>query len=220
MSTVATETYRVDIPLERIVRVLRDPTVLAAAVATADASARMASVVRSPAGTTIMFGDLEGFTPLAERIGDLAVARVVRELDTLVDAVVDDHGGVRVTSAGDGFMAVFSEAGAALHAAAALQQSLVDAPARMRIGVHTGPVVAIPAPGRAGDVVGRSVIVAARIVDAAAGGEVLVSAATFDGVATAHEFRFDGHRTLALKGLTEHHRVAALRWRHTTGGSR
>src|SRR5207245_4780573 len=107
---------------------------------------------------------------------------VVRSLDSIVHDALDPDRGHRTKSAGDGFMAVFAEPAAALRSAGRIQRSLIDGaptgvPVRMRIGVHTGPVVRIRAANGAYDVVGRSVNLASRITDAARGGEVLVSSA-------------------------------------------
>ncbi|HZQ85706.1 MAG TPA: adenylate/guanylate cyclase domain-containing protein [Acidimicrobiales bacterium] len=220
MGVAATETYHVDIPLDRIVRVLRDPLALAAAVSNADAGLRLDAMLAGDTGVTIVFGDLEGFTPLAERIGDLAAARLLHGLDVMVREVVSAAGGQRLTSAGDGFMAVFPSPAAALRAALALQEHVDgDAPgARMRIGVHTGPVVGIRPADRLGDVVGLNVIVASRIADAARGGEVLVSAEVVDAVAGDVGFRFACHRSIVLKGLGGRHAVAELVWERPSGG--
>jgi class 3 adenylate cyclase len=80
------------------------------------------------------------------------------------------------------------------------------APRRLRahIGVHVGEVI------REGDdFFGRTVILAARVGAAAAGGEVLVSedARRAVGAATA----FDTSRTIKLKGLSGRHRVFPVR---------
>lgn len=220
MGALATETYHVDIPLERIVRVLRDPIVLAAAVSNADAAERLDAILAASRAITIMFGDLEGFTPLAERVGDLAAARLIHHLDLMVQEVVSSTGGQRLTSAGDGFMAVFPSPVAALRAAIALQGHVEGgAPAaRMRIGVHTGQVVGVRPADRMGDVVGLNVIVASRIADAARGGQVLVSAEVVDAVGGQDDFRFVGRRSIVLKGLAGCHEVADLAWERPSGG--
>lgn len=220
MGGAVTETYHVNIPLERIVRVLRDPIVLAAAVFNADAAAQLDAMLAAGSAVTIMFGDLEGFTPLAERVGDLVAARLLCDLDVIVQEVVFATGGQRLTSAGDGFMAVFPSPVAALRAATALQEHVESgaSAARMRIGVHTGPVVGIRPADRLGDVVGLNVIVASRIADAACGGQVLVSAEVVDAVAGQADFRFAGRRSIVLKGLAGCHEVAGLAWERPSGG--
>ena len=84
---------------------------------------------------------------------------------------------------------------------------------RMRIGVHTGPVVRIRAANGACDVVGRSVNLASRITDAARGGEVLVSSAVRRLTEPLGEFRFHRERRLGLKGLGGLHEIVELAWR-------
>jgi adenylate cyclase len=162
---------------------------------------------------TIMFGDVEGFTPLTERLGDRAAADILLDLDAVVRAALDAHGGHRTISAGDGFTAVFADPADGLRAATEVQRALAGAAARMRIGVHTGPVLRLRAADGASDVVGRSVIVASRICDAARGGQVLVSSAVRRPTETLDEFRFRRRRRLLLKGLAGRYEVVELAWK-------
>lgn len=148
--------------------------------------------------------------------------------ETLVELAF--HGGQRVKSMGDGFMAVFAEPAPALRSACRTQESLAevarasdctsardrtDVAIRMRMGVHTGQVVPMRAANGATDLVGRSVILASRIAAAATGGQVLVSAAVRRLTDPLREFRFLADRHLTLKGLMGLHRVAELDWRAT-----
>lgn len=64
----------------------------------------------------------------------------------------------------------------------------------VRIGIHAGNAKA-----EAGDSFGRTVVLAARIANAANGGEVLVSEVVQVGLDGA--FALDGARSLTLKGL-------------------
>src|SRR5205085_9061256 len=88
-------------------------------------------------------------------------------------------GGVEVNTQGDSFFAVFRDAPAAVRASVAAQRGLAahewpsPAPLRVRMGLHTGEGV------RGGDdYVGIDVHRAARIADAAHGGQVLISRST------------------------------------------
>jgi class 3 adenylate cyclase len=225
-----TESFTVPVSLERVLRVLRDPAVLSAAVAGTDAQAQIDRVLGTSRDVTIVFGDIEGFTPLSERLGDQGIADMLRTHERIVDNTLASHGGQRVKSMGDGFMAVFAEPAAALRSARRIQESLSaldrssdGAPARarlgvavrMRMGVHTGRVVPMRSANGARDLVGRSVVLASRIAGAATGGQVLVSAAVRQHTDPFREFRFLADRHLILKGLTGVHRVAELDWRAT-----
>jgi class 3 adenylate cyclase len=76
----------------------------------------------------------------------------------------------------------------------------------MRIGMHSGN-----AKTEAGDFFGRTVVVAARVASAAAGGEILASQAV--------QKRLDGavplgaSRSLSLKGLVGHQTVFPVLWK-------
>ena len=212
------DTFILPVPFDRVVRMLRDPDALLTALTGADAAAELDRELGTVGCATIMFGDIEGFTPLTERLGDRTAAEVVRSLDSIVHDALDPDRGHRTKSAGDGFMAVFAEPAAALRSAGRIQRSLIDGaptgvPVRMRIGVHTGPVVRIRAANGAYDVVGRSVNLASRITDAARGGEVLVSSAVRRLTEPLGEFRFHRERRLGLKGLGGLHEIVELAWR-------
>lgn len=209
---IRSESFTVAIPLPRLLRALSDPGALAIALETADAAVAIGRVLRRQREVTIMFGDIEDFTPLTERLGDQAAATVLADHDRVVGAAITEHGGLAVSSAGDGFMGIFDRAGPALRSAHDIQSALAvtdgGAATRVRIGIHVGPVVPSRSINGTHDLVGRSVIIASRIAHTAAGGEVLVSDAVFQ--AAGPEFHFRNERTLRLKGLAGQHRVAEL----------
>jgi predicted ATPase/class 3 adenylate cyclase len=132
-----------------------------------------------PTGTvTFLFTDIEGSTGLLQALGDRYGA-VLDEHAAILRRAVADHGGVEVSTHGDAFFVVFTSPPAAVRAAVAAQRALTAhdwspaPPVRVRMGVHTGE-------GTLGgdDYVGIDVHRAARIADAAHGGQVIVSDAT------------------------------------------
>jgi predicted ATPase/class 3 adenylate cyclase len=132
-----------------------------------------------PTGTvTFLFTDIEGSTGLLQALGD-GYAAVLDEHAAILRRAIADHGGVEVSTHGDAFFAVFTSPTAAVRAAVAAQRGLAAhdwspaPPVRVRVGVHTGE-------GTLGgdDYVGLDVHRAARIADAAHGGQVIVSDAT------------------------------------------
>jgi len=137
-------------------------------------------VVRgAPSGTvTFLFTDVEGSTSLWEREPEAMRAGLARH-DELVRSVLADHGGHVFSTAGDAFAAAFASPIDAVRAALAIQDDLAaepwptSTPIVVRIGLHTGT-----ADERHGDYFGPTLNRAARIMGIAAGGEVLVSAAT------------------------------------------
>ncbi|MEM9656587.1 MAG: adenylate/guanylate cyclase domain-containing protein, partial [Actinomycetota bacterium] len=79
---------------------------------------------------------------------------------------------------------------------------------RVRMGLHTGEALV----GDDGDIFGRHVIMAARVANLAAGGEVLASLVVNLIAAGDDAYRF-GPPTLAqLKGLPGHHTVYEFLW--------
>jgi predicted ATPase/class 3 adenylate cyclase len=127
---------------------------------------------------TFVFADLESSTRLWERSPDAMPAAVERHDDILRNAVVGRRGRV-VKITGDGLMAVFASADAAVEAACEAQLALQrepwedTGPLRVRMGIHTGEAHA-----RANDYYGPTVNRAARIMATAHGGQVLLSAVT------------------------------------------
>ncbi|MCI0424567.1 MAG: tetratricopeptide repeat protein, partial [Actinobacteria bacterium] len=127
---------------------------------------------------TFLFTDIEGSTRIVSSVGEEWVPTLERH-DTLVAGAVEEHGGVVVKNEGDAFFAVFTTATDALGAAVEAQRRLNEEPwpetaqVRVRMGIHTGS-------GTLGgaDYVGIDVHRAARITDAAHGGQVVMSEPT------------------------------------------
>jgi predicted ATPase/class 3 adenylate cyclase len=135
-----------------------------------------------PAGTvTFLLTDIEGSTRLWETVPDVMEVALERH-NRLLTGVIEDRGGVVVTSRGEGdsFFAVFPSAVAAIEAAGACQLRLgtEDWPAgaslRVRMGLHTGEARA-----RGSDRIDHAPINrCARVKAAAHGGQVLVTQTT------------------------------------------
>lgn len=169
----------------------------------------------APEGTvTIMFSDIEGFTPMTERLGDHQANRLLQEHYRLVRAQLVDHDGFEVKVHGDGFMVAFSSASRALRCAKAIQAAQRQwnganpaEPMRVRMGLHTGEAIR-----DADDFLGTTVNLANRIASAARGEEILVSALLRELCASTGEFAFDDGNIMELKGLSQPHKVYAVRW--------
>jgi class 3 adenylate cyclase len=125
---------------------------------------------------TFLFTDIEGSTALLQRVGGDVYARVLADHHGLIRSALDWHGGREVSTAGDGFFAVFSSPRACLAAALDMQQALGaqawpgSEQVRVRMGVHAGEAEQTTA-----GLVGLDVHRAARIEAVAHGGQVLVS---------------------------------------------
>jgi predicted ATPase/class 3 adenylate cyclase len=128
-----------------------------------------------PTGTvTFLFTDVEGSTLLLRELGD-RYGDVLQEHHRVLRAVWTRHGGVEVDTAGDAFFVAFERADDACAAALAAQEALRSTPLRVRIGLHTGAPLLTEA-----GYVGIDVHRAARIADAAHGGQVVVSRVTHE----------------------------------------
>jgi predicted ATPase/class 3 adenylate cyclase len=131
-----------------------------------------------PIGTvSFLFTDIEGSTSLWERDPG-AMRRALGRHDEIVRDSVAAHGGYMFATGGDGFGVAFGSPEAAVAAALEAQRGLVGEvwpsglDLRVRMGVHTGV-----AHERGGDYFGPTLNRAARLMSAAHGGQLVVSAA-------------------------------------------
>lgn len=152
---------------------------------------------------TVVFTDIVGSTALSAEMGDAAWSRVVAEHFADLRTAAEATGGTVVKTLGDGGMFTFETGGAALNAALAMRNAHGNDLA-VRIGVHTGDLMAA-----GDDVVGTTVAKAARVTAAADGGQILVSATTV-GIANHAGFSYGPPISLELKGLPGSHIVHEL----------
>lgn len=154
--------------------------------------------------TSLSF-DLVGSTALMGRIGDEAYAELLVRLHARCTDVARRHGGSPDDPQGnDGVMCYFGHPlaieDAAVHAVEAgleITQTVYELGAAVRVGIATG-LVAV----NAGQPVGMSIHLAARLQQAAVPGKVLVSDATRRLV--AHVFQLETLDTLPeLKGIAD-----------------
>lgn len=144
---------------------------------------------------TFVFADLVGFTALTEARGDLHASRTVARFSRAVAKATADYGAYEVKSLGDGVMLRAGSAVEAVRLAVRIANNIggnADMP-DVRVGVHTGPAVE-----RAGDWIGTTVNLAARVCAEARPGDVLVTDATVKAAGDDARvgFRFLGERRL------------------------
>lgn len=133
-----------------------------------------------PELVTALFTDIEGSTALARRLGPRLWAETLAGHHRIVGAAIATHAGRVVQTEGDSFLALFPDAAAAIDAALDAQHALSayewgDAVGRLnvRMGAHTG-LVEHTDPGY----VGLDLHLAARVLSAANGGQILITATT------------------------------------------
>ncbi|MDP1820603.1 MAG: adenylate/guanylate cyclase domain-containing protein [Acidimicrobiales bacterium] len=144
---------------------------------------------------TVLFTDIVTSTELAAALGDRDWRVKLDEHDTVVRRSLGRHRGVEIKTMGDGFLATFDGPGRAIRCAIELHEALAPLGIRVRAGLHTGEVEV-----RGSDVGGIAVHLAARVLAAAAPGEVLVSRTVTDLVAGAG-FNFQARGRQVLKGV-------------------
>lgn len=151
---------------------------------------------------TVLFADLVGFTSLARERGPKALVALLNELFTAFDSLCEDHGVEKIKTIGDCYMAAagvpeYAEDHAARVADLALamreavgrfnreRQLALD----LRIGIHTGPVVAGVVGTRkfAYDLWGETVNTAARMESHGQPGRIQVSEAAALLLKRTHE---------------------------------
>ena len=177
---------------------------------------------------TILFSDIVGFTPLANTLRSRRVAELLNEyLETMTRAVFD-NGGTVDKFMGDAILAIFGapeelmpneQVRRAIATAKAMHQSLSllnqrwlsqglvgtnrSAPVQFRCGIHQGTAVVgmFGSADRADyTAIGPSVNIAARLQQAAAPSQILVSAAVADYL---EEHEITKCSSLQLKGVDE-----------------
>ena len=155
-----------------------------------------------PTGTvTFVFTDIESSTRLLHELGPDYHQALAQHHRVLREAI-SGAGGREVSTHGDAFFAVFTEADGAVAAATTAQQQLATQEwprgreLRVRIGIHTGAGVV-----GADDYVGIDVHAAARVCSAGHGGQVLLTRAARDAIVTETPLLELGHHV--LKDLEE-----------------
>jgi class 3 adenylate cyclase len=151
--------------------------------------------------TTMMFTDIVGSTGLLAAAGDDVWVEYLMWHDVVLRHLFGVHGGREVKQVGDGFFVVFDDPAAALACGLSIIGLLANPGAGrpavpVRVGIHRSEVIQV---GR--DYAGRGVHEAARILDHAGGGELLVSAGSVTPAAVG--FVAEPPRTVTLRGLPD-----------------
>ncbi|MCW5900553.1 MAG: tetratricopeptide repeat protein [Flavobacteriales bacterium] len=185
----------------------------------AELKSRGSSEARLFDEVTVLFTDFKGFTEISERMPPKDLVAMIDECFRAFDDIVGRHAVEKIKTIGDAYMAVgglptpsATHARDVVRAALAIRDWMVDfqqrrealgllAPA-IRIGVHTGPVVA----GIVGvkkfqyDIWGDTVNTASRMESNGETGQVNISEATCDALRGAYRCRDRGHVRVKGKG--------------------
>ncbi|WP_428844278.1 adenylate/guanylate cyclase domain-containing protein [Mycolicibacter sinensis] len=136
----------------------------------------------SNAEATLVFTDLVGFSTWSLRSGDDATLTLLRRVSQAVEPPLLDAGGRIVKRMGDGIMAVFRDPLVAVSAVLQAQQAIGTVEVngftpRMRAGIHTGRPQRL-----ADDWLGVDVNIAARVMERAVKGGIVVSGSTLERI--------------------------------------
>jgi class 3 adenylate cyclase len=171
-----------------------------------DLGRRADAPVGLPSGfVTMLLTDVEGSTALVHRLGD-GYGDLLERLRALLRDAALGAGGHVVEARADEFFAVFEQPAAALAMALSVQRELRtrasagDEEVRVRIGIHSG----YPTRARS-NYIGMAVHTAARVCDAAHGGQIVVSGdfRTAIGVALPNGVRLRRLGAYQLRGLPD-----------------
>jgi adenylate cyclase len=150
----------------------------------------------------VWFADIVGYSRLASRDETTALA-LVELLRSMIEGILAEHGGRLVKATGDGGLAEFASAEAAVRSGLALERCFAERAgllvpgARLRVGIHVGEVV----PGAGGDLYGDGVNTAARLQQSAEPGQVVVSEDVWRSLRQRSELGFTPLGERRLKGL-------------------
>ena len=154
--------------------------------------------------TTLLMTDIVDSTATASRLGDAIWKQTLGEHNRLVRARLERYLGQEVKTTGDGFLAMFASAVAAIRCAASIRDATAGVGLPVRIGVHTGEVELLP-----GDIGGVAVHAAARVMALGKASDVMVSSST-RGLVDDGGLRFESLGEQRLKGLPTPLEVFAL----------
>ncbi len=162
---------------------------------------------------SILFADLVGFTPVAAQMAPAQLVQRLEQIFSAFDGLAKIHHVEKIKTIGDAYMAAAGvpeasgdHADRVVGLACAMVETLQqvdphDVPFRIRVGIHTGPVIA----GLLGrhrfiyDVWGETVNIASRLEGACPPGHVMVSQATHD--ALTGDWMFDPQGRVDLRGV-------------------
>ena len=153
---------------------------------------------------TILFTDMVGSTAQARKAGDAAWKRTVAMHDDVVRTVLVRFGGREVETAGDSFLIAFDGAERAIRCGLGLVEALAAIQVPIRVGIHSGEVELTGKHVR-----GVAVHAAARILDEARPGEVLVSGTARDLAEGTAGLAFEPRGRHRLRDLEREHDLFA-----------
>jgi DNA-binding SARP family transcriptional activator/tetratricopeptide (TPR) repeat protein len=172
---------------------------------------------RATGTVTLLFTDQVGSTETLQRLGDEEGERLRRAHFGLLREAAVMHGGEEVKNLGDGLMVAFLSAIDALACAITIQQAVHRAAASgelafaVRIGLNVGEPIRDE-----GDYFGTPVVIAKRLCDAGAPGQILASELVRALIGTRGGFAYRALGAVSLKGVAEPVPACEVIWEPST----
>jgi class 3 adenylate cyclase len=173
-----------------------------------------AADARDPGIRTILFTDVVNSTTLTQSLGDEAALAVLGVHDAIVRDALSASGGREIKHTGDGIMASFVSAAAAVRCAIQVQRELdkhaqanPDCSLKVRVGAAVGEPVE-----QNNDLFGSTVQLAARLCNHAQPEQILVSNAIAE-LCIGKGLLFEDVGEVTLKGFGSPVRAHAAAWR-------
>jgi class 3 adenylate cyclase len=169
-----------------------------------------------PGIRTVLFTDIVGSTTLTQEAGDEAAMELIHLHDRIVRTALTELKGREVKHTGDGIMASFVSAAAAIRCATRIQRDLAkhceehgERPLKLRIGVAAGEPVE-----HHEDLFGSTVQLAARLCAHAMPDQILASNVVAE-LCVGKKLPFQDIGEVALKGFHLPVRIHAVTWSET-----
>ncbi len=166
-----------------------------------------------PGFRTILFTDMEGSTPLTQKLGDEQTMEVLRVHNDIIRGALHARGGTEVKHTGDGIMASFISPRRAVECAIDIQRQFAihnenrdHIAIRVRIGLSAGEPVE-----ENRDLFGACVQLAARACGHAESGQILAPTSVRD-LCIGKGFQFSDMGDVTLKGFDERVRLFEVKW--------
>lgn len=163
--------------------------------------AKGSAEAKSINSVTVLFTDFKGFTQLSEKLSAQELVGEINECFSAFDHIMQKYGIEKIKTIGDAYMAAGglpvpnqTHAKDVIHAAIAIQKFMTELKAKkeaagqlffeIRIGVHTGPVVAgiVGVKKYSYDIWGDTVNTASRMESSGEVGKVNISGSTYEEV--------------------------------------
>ena len=147
--------------------------------------------------TTVLFADVVGSTPTAERMGDAKWQQLLQKNAAQIRNAVEAERGRQVKTEGDGFLATFDSPLRAVRCARAVRDAARNFDLQMRAGIHLGEVEMV-----GNDVAGIAVHVASRVESVAEPGTIFVTSTVREAM-SGSGLDFSSRGLHQLKGVAD-----------------